>query len=310
MAVCVVVIAVVGVGLPLAVSQLLPPNTSGPTSPVVPLLLIAFLGALAGSVAPSLRGWALTALWVVAGAALVLAAWTDLVLNVSPSIATVDAWRDAAFIAIVGAVLVVTAGFAAAAAVRRRGPAGRGPRVVAAAVVAVSAVCVAGAGLTAVGFSRTGIVLQDDLRRVTVVATEAGIEVTPATLTGVEYHVVYESTTGRSRTLAVVMPLRADDGAARAVTASEAEAWIAGDWAALGPPFVSAVTSITIAPGERRYGGSLRVVPSPDGTGGVLWYASEPGALRPWPPGSDEGPAAEPAPWPIDDHVVVPVAGD
>ena len=75
------------------------------------------------------------------------------------------------------------------------------------------------------------------------------------------------------------------------------------------PPFQSAVSWFPIGPGERRYGGPLDLSPSPDGTGGALWYVSASDDVRSWPPVPDDAPL-EPAPWPIDAHVVVPVSDD
>jgi hypothetical protein len=303
-----VVVLVLAVAVPFAVSQLLPPNDE-PRSPVVPLLVLAALGALAGLTAPRLRAWIATALWVVVAAALVLASWTDLLLDVAPSVAPVDAWRNEAFLGIASAVAVTSAGFAAGALVRRRGSLGTVSRGAAIAVGGVLALCLVVAGGTAAAFSRTPIVVQDDAGLLTVVVTDAGLEVTPPAMGATRYRVVYESRATVPRVITRVVPLRVDDGLSRALTAGEIETWLAGDWASLGPPFASAAMSTLIRPGERRYAGLLGVDPSTDGTGGTLVYASGPNAFRPWPAMAGDG-GYENVAWPIDAHVVLPVEGD
>lgn len=310
MLVRVLVVVLFGVGLPLAISQLLPPNDLTERSPVIPLAVLFALGGLAGWVAPSARAWMVTAAGVVVAAALVLLAWTDLLLNVTLSITAVDAWRTHAFVAIGGSVAVVSAGFGVGAVVRRRGSPGRVRVATSLAIGAVAVACIAGAALTAAAFSRSALVLQDDVERVTVTVTDAGIEVTPSAIDGREYHLVYASIASRPLLVAAVAPLSAGDGTPRAMTAAELALWTKGDWAALDPSFHGAVSWFEIGPGERRYGGLVEMSPSPDGTGGALWYVARRDAVRPWPPGSYGDADPEPAPWPIDDHVAVPVGGD
>lgn len=305
----VLVAIVVALGLLLVVSQFLPPNSGGPRSIIVPALALVLLGGLAGWTGGSIPWWVATITWVVLAAVLVLLGWTDLLLDVAPSAQSVDAWRGAAFAGIVAAVAIVSVGFALGAVIRKRRlptPAGW-PTVLV--VVAVTAGCVAGAWLTASAFSGTDLVIQDDARLVTVIVSDAGIEVRPAVITGVDHIVVYESTGSQPWTVASILPNDTADGTRRAMAGAEIAAWTDGDWRALSPAFPSAVSAVTIAPGERLYGGRLDVVPGPpDGAGGVLWYSAEPQALRAWPPGPDDAPP-DPAPWPIRDHVVVPVVG-
>ena len=98
------------------------------------------------------------------------------------------------------------------------------------------------------------------------------------------------------------------------MTAAEIEAWRAGTWEALGAPFRDAIRSRLLVPGGREFGGFLQVRPSPDGSGGVLWFVAEAGAARSWPPevGEEVPPGIEPSviPWPITDSVVQPVSGN
>ena len=303
----VLVVVILGVAVPFAVSQLLPPN-AGPRSPVVPTLVLLALGALAGWVVPTLRAWVATALWVVIAAALVLGSWTDLLLNVAPSVLPVDAWRDAAFLGIAGALATTSLGFAAGAFARRRGVPGGISRAAVLAVGGTLALCLVVAAGAAVAFSRTPIVVQDDATLLTVVVTDTGIEVSPAALDGTEYRLVYESRATVPRVLTEVVPLRGEDGVPRALTADEVETWLAGDWADLDPAHASAASPSWIAPGERHYVRLLQVEPSPNGTGGVLWYASAPDATVPWPVMAGDG-GYENVSWPIDQHVVVPVQG-
>ena len=147
-----VVVLVLGVAVPFAVSQLLPPNGEQ-RSPVVPLVVLAALGALAGWTVPRLRAWIATAIWVVVAAVLVLASWTDLLLDVAPSVVPIDAWRDAAFLGIAGAVAATSLGFAAGALVRRRGSIGTVSRGAALAVGGVVVLCLLVAGGAATAFS-------------------------------------------------------------------------------------------------------------------------------------------------------------
>jgi hypothetical protein len=295
------------VAIPILASQLLPANDTGQRSPAVPLALMLAAGGIAGWAMASARGWMVMATVVVLGAALVLLSWTDALLDVAPSVIPVDTWRASAFTSIVGALGVASAGYVAGALVRRRGAVGRVGRGTAAAIGLVLAVAVVSAGAVSTTFARSGIVLQDDAL-VTVVVTDSGIEVTPATVSGgADYRTVYESRASVPLVVAWVIPLSAGEGVPTALTADEVETWTSGAWSALAPPFQSAVTALAIEPGQRLYGGQLRLQPSADATGGTLWYTSEEGAVRPWPPGAEDGPL-EPVPWPIRDHVVVPVA--
>lgn len=296
----------VAIALPLLVSQLLPSNNPDRWSPIA-VGLLGLTGALAGWVAPSVRGWMVTAVWVVISSALLLLSWTDLVLDVAPTPGPVESWRNEAFIAVVAAVAIVTLGFMAGSAIVRRvsfGPLGRASAV---GIAGAAVACVVGAGLTATAFSGTKLVLQDDLPRVTVLVTDAGIEVTPAALDGTEFHLVFESRATRTLILASLT-------LSRALTTAEIETWRSGDWAALGSAFGGAGSSKPIAPGQQQYGGVFQISPSPDGTGGAFWYTAELDATRSWPPGSHDGEAVgielpEPMPWPILDDIVVPVTG-
>ena len=296
------------IALPLLVSQLLPSANPDRWSPVALMLLAAF-GVLAGWIAPTIRAWIATAGWVVLGAAVILVTWTDLVLNVAPSILPVATWRNEAFFGIVAAAAIVSAGFVVGALVRRRGSFGPLRRTAATWALASIGIGLVAAALTATAFARTGLVVQDDEARLTVVVTDTGLAASPATIGAGEYRLVIASQATRPLVIASVLPLDPDDGTPRALTAGEIERWLAGDWAVLGPPFHTAASGLPLGPGEQRYGGTLQVMPSPDGTGGALWYAAEVDALRPWPAGDFDGEGPEPAPWPVLGHVVVSVGG-
>lgn len=301
-------IIAVAIALPLLVSQLLPSANPDRWSPVALVLLVAF-GALAGWIAPTIRGWIATAGWVVLGAAVILVTWTDLVLNVAPSILPVTTWRNEAFIGIVAAVAIVSVGFVVGALVRRPGDFGSLRRTAAASVLASVGIGLVAAALTATLFARSGLVVQDEEARLTVVVTDAGVTASPAAIGAGGYRLVIVSQATRPVVIASVLPLDPDNGTPRALTAGEIEHWLTGDWADLGAPFQTAVSGLPLGPGEQRYGGTLQVMPSPDGTGGALWYTAEVDALRPWPAGHVDGEGPEPAPWPILGHVVVPVGG-
>ncbi len=299
---------VVGVALAALVSQLLPSSNPDRWSPVA-VLLLAVAGAVAGWLVPSLRGWTGTVLWVVAAAALVLLSWTDLLLDVPRSIEPVDAWQASTFVAIVAAVGLVSAGFALGAVARRRGSIPAVRRALVIPVVVVVAICILAAGTTAVAFSRSPLVLQPDEPQMVVRVSDDGLSSTASVIDGDGPWVVYESAASGPLVIAKVEPLALDTGLPRALASGEIESWLAGDWELLGPQFHYAVTETLIRPGERVSGGSLRLEPSPDGSGGVLWYVASVGASRPWPGDAfdDEVPVA---PWPADHHLVVPLAAD
>lgn len=293
--------------LPLLVSQLLPSWNPDRWSPIAVALLIAG-GTLAGWTFPSVRAWAATVAWVVVGAALIMASWTDLLLNVSPSIDPVETWRAEAFIAIVAGAGLATIGFTAGALLRRRGAIGsfQWSAAVTAAVTVV--LVIVGAGLTAEVFSRTPLVVQADQDVVTVFIDDEGLTVDPPVIEARTYRLIYESRASRSVIVTEIEPLGSGDGRPRAVTSAEIELWLAGTWEALGPQFPSGVSFRTYAPGQRVDGGEFTRVPSTDGTGGAFWYLSTSDVLRPWPGESGEEMRTE-APWPVDHHVVVPVTG-
>lgn len=296
------------IALPLLVSQLLPSANPDRWSPIALGLLAAF-GALAGWIVPTIRGWIATAGWVVAGAAVILVTWTDLVLDVAPSILPVTTWRIETFIGIVAAAAIVSVGFVAGALVRRRDDFRPLRRTSVAGVLASVGIGLVAAALTATLFARSGLVVQDEEARLTVVVTDTGVTASPAAIGAGEYRLVIVSQATRPVVIASVIPLDPDDGTPRALTTGEIEHWLAGDWADLGPPFQTAVSGLPFGPGEQRYGGTLQVMPSPDDTGGALWYTAEVDALRPWPAGQVDVEGPEPVPWPVLGHVVVPVGG-
>ena len=300
------VVGLVAVAIPLLVSQLLPSENPDRWSPTA-LALLAVAGGLAGWLAPTVRGWIATAAWVVVGTGLILLSWTDLVLDVPPSILPVETWRTEVMIAILTAVAIVSAGFVVGATIRRRGrfPGVRRPAVATLAAAAVATLV--GAGLVATAFAGTGLVLQPDDPVITVLVTEDGVHVRPEILGDGEFRLVYESRAGRPVLIASVLPLSAGDGTPRAMTAGEIEAWLSGEWASLEPSFHTAVRWRSLDPGTRAYGGPLTVIGSTDGSGGLLWYVARSESLRPWPAGAYDGEGPEPAPWPIDAHAVVPV---
>ncbi len=302
----------IAIALPLLVSQLLPSANPDRWSPIALALLVA-VGALAGWITPTLRGWIATAAWVVLGSVGLLATWTDLVLNVAPSILPVETWRNETFIAIVAALLLVSMGFIVGAVVSRwRSDRSMRPVVDpslrAAIAVAIAAVALIGtAGLTAVAFSRTELVLQGDQAYLAVLITDDSVEVTPAAIAaGVEYRLVYESRATESVWISHVLPLDPGQGRIQAMTSTEVEIWLSGAWQDLGPRFENAVSWRPIEPSERVDGGPFQVFLSADGTGGVLWYVSTTEALRAWPGHVFDGEQPQ-APWPIDRHVIQPV---
>jgi len=294
--------------LPLLLSQQLPsPNTD---RSAIPTLLLLAYGSAVGWVRPTVRAWVVLVGGTVAAAIAILASWTDLVLNVELSIDPVDTWRDQAFLAIVGSVASVSAGFILAAIVRglasRRGTWAPG-RTTLATVVGVLAAALAASGLTAVAFSRTTLVLQDDHPRVTVVVTDDGLSISPTTVDSeTTYRLIYESRATADHWISRVLPLSAADGNKQGMMSTEIEGWIVGDWEALGPRFHDAVEWGNIAPGQRVDGKDLQVDPSSDGSGGVLWYTSAPNVLRDWPGDGFDGERPQ-APWPIQDSLVVSV---
>lgn len=294
--------------LPLLISQQLP--SSNTDRSVIPTVLLAAFGFAVGWVRPVLRAWIVLAIGTVAAAIVILISWTDLLLNVAPVFLPVDAWRDQAILGIVGSVASVSVGFAGAAVMRRRGALPDATRPARSTIVAGAAVLAAvlvAAGLTAVVFSRTPLVVQDDQPRLTVVVTDDGLSISPAPIDRrITYRLIYESRASADTWLTQVRPLGIADGLPQAVTATEVAGWLAGDWQALGPRFENAIEWRPIAPGERRDGGDFAVGPSSDGSGGVLWYTSAPDALRDWPGDVFDGERPE-APWPIEDHLVVPV---
>ena len=87
--------AIVGVAIPLLVSQLLPSDNPDRWSPIA-LGILAAIGVLAGFTWPTVRGWAAVVAWTVVGSAMILLSWTDLILDVSPSVLPPDTWRNEA----------------------------------------------------------------------------------------------------------------------------------------------------------------------------------------------------------------------
>ncbi len=297
----------VGVALPLLASQLLPSSNPDRWSPVAIGLLVT-VGALAGWTAPTARGFITTVAWVVAGSMFILLSWTDLLLNVGPSILPVETWRDETFVAIAAALGFAAIGFVAGALVHRRGAFGSIGSSAAVGVVAILGVAIVAAGIAAVAFSRTPLVLQPDQALVTVVITDDGIAVTPEAIDGRSYWLIYESRATVPMWITRLTPLTAQDGVPRALTTAEIESWLAGTWQDLGPEFLGAISWQPIDPGQRVDGGPLAIRPSIDGSGGALWYASSTQELRPWPGNIGEEMRPE-APWPVDHHVVVSVHG-
>ncbi len=294
--------------LPLLLSQQLPSSNTDRSA--IPTLLLLAYGFAVGWVRPTMRAWAVLVGGTIAAAVAILGSWTDLVLNVELSIDPVDTWRDQAFLAIVGSVASVSTGFIWAAIVRgqagRRGARAPG-RTTLATVAGVLVAALATSGLTAVAFSRTPLVLQDDQPRVTVVLTDDGLSISPTTVDSeTTYRLIYESRATADNWIARVLPLSAAAGIPQAMTATELDGWIAGDWEGLGPRFQAAVDWRSIVPGQRLDGGEFQVDPSSDGSGGVLWYTSAPNALRDW-PGDVFDAEPAPAPWPIQNLVVVSV---
>lgn len=297
----------VGVALPLLASQLLPSPNPDRWSPVAMGLLVA-VGALAGWTAPTARGFITTLAWVVVGAVFILLTWTDMLLNVGPSILRVETWRDETFVAIAAALGFAAIGFVTGALVHRRGAFGLvGPSVVVG-VVAILGVAIVAAGIAAAAFSQTSLVLQPDQALVTVVITDDGIAVTPEAIDGRSYRLIYESRATLPMWITRLTPLTAQDGVPRALTAAEIESWLAGTWQDLGPEFLSAISWRALDPNQRLDGGPLAIRPSIDGSGGALWYASGEQGLRPWPGNIGEEMRPD-APWPVVHHVVLRVDG-
>lgn len=293
--------AVVVVPIPLLVSQLLPSDNPDRWSPIAVGLLVA-IGALSGCLWPTVRTWLAVVVWTVIGAALILLSWTDLVLDVSPSVLPPDTWRNEASLAIVSALALVSAGFLGGTLFRRRGR----PQIAARSgplVVGTIAGALVGAVLIATVFSRTSVVVQPGEGTVVVVVSDSGLEVQPATLGARSYQVLIENRASSPIVVSAVTPINVNDGMTRAMTAGEIAGWRAGSWEALGEPFRQALRSREVAPGGRAYGGFLQVQPAPDAEGGVLWYTSEPGAVRTW-PGESEDPMV---PWPAIHDSVQPV---
>ena len=294
--------------LPLLLSQQLPSSNTDRSA--IPTLLLLAYGFAVGWVRPTMRAWAVLVGGTIAAAVAILASWTDLVLNVRPSIDPVETWRAQAFLAIVGSVASVSAGFIGAAIVRGRSaqPRASSPsRTTVATVAGVLVAVVATSGLTAVVFSRTPLVVQDDQPRVTVVLTDDGLSISPTTVDSeTTYRLIYESRATADNWISRVLPLSAADGNTQAMTSTEIDGWMVGDWEALGPRFHYAVGWVNIAPGQRLDGMEFQVDPSSDGSGGVLWYTSAPNALRDWPGDGFDGERPQ-APWPIQNSVVVSV---
>lgn len=304
--------AIVGVAIPLLVSQLLPSDNPDRWSQIA-VSLLAAIGALAGLMWPTVRGWLTVVVWTVIGTAIILLSWTDLVLNVSPSVLAPDTWRNEAIIAIASALALVSGGFIVGMLLARRARPRIAPRTLALIGATVVGALLASM-LVAVAFARSSIVVQPGDGVVTVLVTDTAIDVSPAALGGRSYQVVFESQASRTLVVSGVVPLAIDDGHPRAMTAAEIETWRAGTWEVLGPPFRDAVRSRVLVPGGRAFGGFLQVRPSPDGSGGVLWYMAEAGTTRSWPAeaGEEVPTEIEPSgiPWPITVSVVQPVSGD
>lgn len=304
------VAAIVGVAIPLLVSQLLPSDNPDRWSPIA-VSLLAAIGALAGFMWHTARRWVSLMVWTVIGSALILLSWTDLILDVSPSVLPPDTWRNEAIIAIASALVIVSGGFIVGMLVARRARPQMPPRTLVGATV-VGALLTS--TLVAAVFAGSSIVVQPGDGVVTVLVSDTKIDISPAALSGRSYHVVFESQASRTFVVSGVVPIGIDDGGLRAMAAAEIEAWRAGTWEVLGPPFRDAVRSRSLVPGGRAFGGFLQVRPSPDGSGGVLWFMSEAGATRSWPPevGEEVPTDIDPfgIPWPITDSVVQPVSKD
>lgn len=303
---------IVGIAIPLLVSQILPSDNPDRWSPIALSLLVA-IGALAGLTWPTTRGWVSVAVWTVTGSAVILLSWTDRVLNVSPSVLTPDTWRNEASVAIASALAIVSGGFIVGVLIARRAR----PRMTLRALGLVGATVVGAllaSALVAAAFARSSIVVQPGDGVVTVLVSDTEIDVSPAALSGRSYQVIVESRASRTFVVSGVVPINVDDGAARAMTAAEIDAWRAGTWEVLGASFRDAIRSRLLVPGAREFGGFLQVRSSPDGSGGVLWFMAEAGAARSWPPevGEEAPPGADPhvIPWPITDSVVQPVSGN
>lgn len=305
------VAAIVALSIPLLVSQLLPSDNPDRWSPIA-LSLLAAIGALAGFMWPTARGWVSLMVWTVLGSAMVLLSWTDLILDVSPSVLPPDTWRNEASVAIASALAIVSGGFIVGMLVARRARPQMPPRTLTLVGATVVGALLAST-LVAVVFAGSSIVVQPGDGVVTVLVSDTKIDISPAALSGRSYHVVFESRASRTFVVSGVVPIGIDDGGLRAMTAAEIEAWRAGTWEVLGPPFRDAVRSQSLVPGGRAFGGFLQVRPSPDGSGGVLWFMSEEGAARVWPSeAGEEKPGELPylIPWPITDSVVQPVSGN
>lgn len=299
-------VAVIVLAIPLLVSQLLPSDNPDRWSPIAVGLLVA-IGAVAGFLVPTVRGWLAVVVWTVIGSALILLAWTDLVLEVSPSVLPADTWRNEATVAIGGALALVSAGYLGGTLLARRGR----PQIAARTlplVVATVAGALVGAFVIATVFSGTSIVVRPGEGTVTVVVSDSGLQVQPATLGTRSYRVIIENRTSRPLVVSVVTPVNVADGMTRAMAAAEITAWRTGSWESLGEPFRQAFRSVVVPSGGRVYGGPLQVQPAPDAAGGVLWYASEVGAVREW-PGVSEDPESESSmiPWPAIVDAVQPV---
>lgn len=300
-------LGVVVLAIPLLVSQLLPSDNPDRWSPIAVGLLVG-IGALGGFVWPTVRGWLAIVVAAVIGSALILLTWTDLVLDVFPSVLPADTWRNETVVAIVGALALVSVGFLGGALLARRGR----PRIDARdlpLVAATVAGALVGAFVVATVFAGTSIVVRPGDGTVTVVVSDSGLQVQPATLGTRSYRVLIENRASRPMVVSAVTPVNLADGMTRAMTAAEIAAWQAGSWEALGEPFRQAFSSRVVPAGGRVYGGFLQVQPAPDATGGVLWYASEDGAVRTW-PGVSEDPESgdSTVPWPAVVDTVQPVA--
>jgi hypothetical protein len=311
-------VAAIGLGMPLLVAQLLPSTNPDRWSPIAVALVVG-LGAIAGFGWPGWRAWMALVGWIVASSLLLLLAWTDLVLDVPPSVLPVDQWLIETFGAIVAAISLASVGFGIGALVARRGRVGRVTPGTLVRVALAAGIAISGALLVAVAMSRSPLVLQDDAPTVTIRVTESGIEADPASVGPGEATLVFESTASTPAIVAWPTAIDIGDGRERALTQPEIDAWLIGDWATLGPAFENATISIWLDPGARTYGGRVHLVPSPDGTGGALWYRVAPAGavsadrgtwpVRAWPgPASGEA-APEPVVWPPDASAVLPVLG-
>lgn len=300
-------VGVVVLALPLLVSQLLPSDNPDRWSPIAVGLLVA-IGALSGFLWPTVRGWLAVVVWTVIGSAIILLAWTGLVLEVSPSVLPAETWRNEVTVAIGGALALVSAGYLGGTLLARRGR----PQVAARTlplVVTTVAGALGGAFVIATVFSGTSIVVRPGEGTVTVVVSDSELQVQPATLGSRSYRVIIENRTSRPLVVSAVTPVNVADGMTRAMAAAEIAAWRTGSWESLGEPFREAFRSVVVPSGGRVYGGFLQVQPAPDAAGGVLWYASEVGAVRER-PGVSEDPESKNSmvPWPAIVDAVQPVA--